>query len=116
MPVITVLGIPANWKRDKIIPFWKDIRSCVEKLPELALEPEQVSVFFPTDHLSVGLGEEIIIFVDGLFEKPERTKRTINQYARILGRTAKQYFQDALVEVFIRQTNAGKGFWSSRIK
>jgi hypothetical protein len=40
-------------------------------IPDLARA--QVSVFFPMDLLQKGIGEEIIIFVDGLLKKPERT-------------------------------------------
>lgn len=116
MPVMVVYGIPdsklSKWGYP-LEKFWEELRSAVLDTPELELTKDQVSVFFPRDMIQKGLGEEIIIFVDGFFEKPKRTAEVRKRYADNLRDIAKEYFPDALVEVFVRPFNSESGFSTS---
>ncbi len=115
MPVIFVNGTPDRYPKDKLKEFLKELQNAGQDNPSLRLRPNQVSVFFPEDRLKEGLGEEIIIFVKGLFDYSSRTLRVRNEYAEILGKIAKKFFPKALlVECFIETfKNMEQGFWSS---
>jgi len=68
MPVLIVYGMPANVGLDGLLFSMKNTVAVV-----LHIAPDEVSVFFPTDLVKEGLGEELICLVEGLFKKPERT-------------------------------------------
>ena len=71
MPVVIVYGMPNGTPElEKLI---EGIKHEVASVAELEIDESQVFVFFPSDLAQTGLGEEIIVFVKGLFEKPERT-------------------------------------------
>jgi len=112
MPVLVVLGIPDEIEKERLSHFSDDLRSAVENFIAFDLNRNDVSVFFPKDHLSEGLGEEIIIFVEMLFEKRERTKNRIYEYAVALGEIGVKYFPDAVIAVNINSINPNNGFWS----
>jgi len=115
MPVIIVYGIPENYPLEKLEKFMKALQSGVQFHPSLKLQTDQVSVFFPRDRVQKGLGEEIIIFVESLFEKKGRTVVVKTQYARTLVRISKDFFPDALVECFIRPfVDEENIFWNSK--
>jgi hypothetical protein len=113
MPVLIVYGVADNKRNAELEKFWSELRATVKDVPELGLTKDQVSVFFPRDAIQEGLGEEIIIFVDGLFEKPERTANVRKRYANKLRDIAKKYYPDALAEVFVRPFNPESGFSTS---
>ncbi|MFH1967990.1 MAG: hypothetical protein ABIJ84_01230 [bacterium] len=71
MPVLIVYGVPSNVGRDKLESLINVLRHEVGSMPTLS--PEAVSVFFPADLVEVGLGEELVCLVQGLFENPKRT-------------------------------------------
>lgn len=114
MPIIFVSGIPNEYPTEKLEEFWKELREAVKSNPDLKLRPDQVSIFFPTDMLQKGLGDEIIIFVQGLFDYAFRTIPVMNEYAEALGKITKFYFPDSLVECFVHSfRNTEQGFWSA---
>ena len=71
MPVINVRGLPGNSDPENLSTLMKSLKSQVAVM--LGISSEQVTIFFPTDLLQEGLGEEIIITVEGLFSLPDRT-------------------------------------------
>jgi len=114
MPVIIVYGVPDQYSHEKLKEFLKKLQNVVKDYPKLQLSPDQVSVFFPRDILQKGLGEEIIIFVEGFFNYEFRTIDIRNAYVKSLGKIAKDYFPGALVESFIKPFNdTSDGFWGS---
>jgi hypothetical protein len=67
--------------------------------------------------LSEGLGEEIIIFVEGLFETPERTDEVRKKLAMNLVDEAHQSFLKAnLIECIVRPLNPKQGFCSGKVQ
>ena len=114
MPIVFVYGIPDEFAEGKVEKdLFPALLKAVTDVKELGLQGDQVTIFFPLDKMEKGLGEEIIIFVEGIFEKPERTEDVRKHLAQNLGRAAKSHFPKAMVECFIRPFNPKQGFWSS---
>ncbi len=114
MPVLLVYGIPDDVEKTKIEDFWEAIRNSVVAIKELEIAKDRVSVFFPPDRLEEGLGEEIIIFVEGLFQRPERTKDVRKRLAETVARTAKNFFPETnMVECFVRPLDLDLGYASA---
>ncbi len=111
MPILVVYGIPVDTAQKELESFCQNLISAVYMMPELELKPSDVSVFFPQDLMHSGLGEEIIIFVEGLFEKPERTEDVRQKLAQDLVTVACKYFpRSNLIECLIRPFDPKKGF------
>lgn len=106
MPVIIVYGIPRKTNQKKLRALCDDLRAATAAVKELALVADQVSCFFPSDMMSAGLGEEIIIYVDSLLRKPERTPDVRDALAAALVTTVRTFFSEtALIECFVHPVN-----------
>lgn len=71
MPVVMVYGLPSSEKE-----LVKLLTPQIKMATALALQditPDQVTVFFPSDLMPDDQGEEIVVFVKGVFDKPHRT-------------------------------------------
>lgn len=111
MPVLLVYGIPENFGEMDLEKFWEALRYSVASVEGLNIKIDQVSVFFPPDRLKNGLGEEIIIFVKGLFQRPERTEKVRQNLAKIVAKTVKSFFPKTnTVECFVEPFNPNSGF------
>ncbi len=110
MPVLFIYGVSdkdAGLREE----FTGNMISAVTNIKELNLSKTDVSCFFPKIHERSG--EEIVIFVDGLFEKPERTEEIRNRLTReIVGITHEFYPEAKLIECFVRPFNPAQGFGS----
>ncbi len=116
MPALIIYGVPES--KTGILEELTHalINTVVYSVDELKLKTSDVSVFYPKDLKTKGLGEEIIIFVDCLTDKPERTEEIRNRLAQAIVETAVKYFPDAnLVECFIRPFNPKQGFAGIRL-
>lgn len=90
-------------------------------IEELKIRVGQVTVFFPQDLMPKGLEEEIIIFIDGLTEKPERTEEVKRKLVlSLILQTYVCFPKSTLIECIIRpysMSGVGKPgsdgrFWS----
>lgn len=114
MPIIMVYGIPNETPRDKIAYLCGDLRMSATKVTALKLNVSQVSCIFPSD-LKSPTGEEIIIFVEGLFKRPERTAAVRGVLANRLVETARKFFPNAYqIECFVRPFDPANGFAFSK--
>lgn len=120
MPILIVYGIPTETDKQTLEIFSELMRQRTADIEELGIKKEQVSIFFPSDLMTQGLGEEIIVFIDGLTEKPERTEKVKKKLVLNLVDEAHQSFPKAtLVECIIRpytmsglgKIEADGGFW-----
>lgn len=120
MPILIVYGIPTETDQETLEIFSELMRQRTAGIEELGIKKEQVSIFFPSDLMAQGLGEEVIVFIDGLTEKPERTEKVKRQLVLNLVDEVHQSFPKAtLVECIIRpyvMSGYGKlegdgGFW-----
>jgi len=73
MPILIVCGVPPNVPQQHLEGFVFNLQTSVSNIKALGLDPSEVSVFLPPDLVQLGLGEELICIVKGLFQKPERT-------------------------------------------
>lgn len=106
MPVLIVLGVP---KKLQSLKFINALEQRVYGIEELDLKnDDDVSIIF--------LGEasnDVIIFVEGLFNKPERTEEVRNRLADRIAQCAKSYVKEAhRIECFIHPFDPKLGFAS----
>ncbi len=120
MPVLTVKGLPDAVENDKLNDLAYELSLLVGSC--LNLDPEEVSVFFPSDLLQRGLGEELICFIDGLFEKPDRTTEVRQSLAKTILKALYDFSYKFLpvcnkVEVIVRRFNQntdGFAVWDAK--
>lgn len=112
MPVIIVYGFPGglDWDKDMFI---ENLREAVVSVEELENTKDQVSVFLVRGQCG-GTSKDIIIFVEGLFKKPERTKEVKNKLAAVLVAKTEFLFPDSFVECFVKTFDPEQGYYSSR--
>ncbi len=110
MPIVVVYGLPKSMDEPKIGILWKDIRLAIAKIPELGLKEKDVIVFFPSDRLSVGLGEEIIIFVKGLFITPQRDDIVRHKIAEEVTKTVRLHLPKSYVECLVEPFDTHQGY------
>lgn len=115
MPFIKVWCLPAGQTEDSLRQLHQRIVAGVIAVPELGLRSEKdMTCLFLPDLMRYGLGEEIIVEVAGLFEKPERTPEVRNRLAQSIGEWVKALYPEAMVEVFVHPFNQNiSGFWKS---
>ncbi|MDP2951047.1 MAG: hypothetical protein Q8N55_01550 [bacterium] len=108
--------MPDSVKEETLREITDSLVVDVSLIEELQITAEQISVFFPIDRMKWGLGEEIIVFVEGLFNYPQRTYEVRAGMAMAICRILKDYFPDALlVECFVTMFNPCEGgFYSIR--
>ena len=80
MPVLIVYGMPSTVEQDRLETLIAQLQRIVSAASTLS--PSEVSVFFPSDIVQRGLGEELICFIYGFSERPEGATR--NQIAEAI--------------------------------
>jgi hypothetical protein len=116
MPVLIVYGVPTDHDvksfQERLQVFTIVMKKAVANIKELGLSEDQISVFFPKDHqFQDEEKEEIIIFVDGLTKKPERTPKIRRKLAVDLVEATNRMFPNAnLIECFVKPFNPENGF------
>lgn len=78
MPIIKVLGMPPDVDKTELVKLIGWIQEAVLKVPVLNIPAKEVFVFFPPDLVTEDLGEELIAEIGGLFERPERTAKVLD--------------------------------------
>lgn len=114
MPVLKVYGIPEDFDEDSLQLLCGRLQEAVAKVNALNISKDQVSVFFPTDRMKAGLGEEIVVFVDGLFGKPERNRMVRMRVAEAVVATIARIIDkhSTFIECFVRPFNKEDGYCS----
>lgn len=118
MPVIKVWCLPEGLdEKDLQNLFWSIVKTVVG-VEELGLKDEKdMTILFPPDRMRWGLGEDIIVEISKLFDKPERTAEIRDRLARKVARVVKEHFPSAYVQCFVETFDPRSpkvGFW--RIK
>ncbi len=114
MPIIKVWCLPANQSEHELRMLHKIIVGAVISVKELGLKDQNdMTCLFPPDLMKYGLGEEIIVEVTGLFDKPERTDEVRQRLAKELGEAIHILYPNAKVECTVEVINPAKGFWTS---
>ena len=114
MPIIKVWCLPDNQSEEDLRKLHKTIVAAVVGVRELELNDQNdMTCLFPADLMKYGLGEEIIIEVTGLFERPERTDKVRQRLAMRLGKAVLTIYPKAKVECLVETFNPQRGFWTS---
>ncbi len=113
MPVIKLWCLP-RLEESKLREIHKTVVSAVVGIEELGLKGENdMTVLFPPDMMSYGLGTEVIVEIL-IFDKPERTEEVQNRLAEAVGLAIQEHLPEAKLEVFIDPFDRKKkGFWTS---
>lgn len=102
MPLIVVYGMPSNVSQERLEKTVEDLRASLEEDPKRYLiNPGTVSVFFPSDRLEAGLGEELVAVVTTR-EKPLRTDKMLESLAHTVVGAINRHVFSPHVECFIR--------------
>lgn len=98
---INMVFIPKKFFSDGLTPLklGQVIKNWVANVEQLELTEEEVSVIFPECSMS---DDEVIVFVTGPYEKPERTLTVLRRLARKIRNNLVDIFPEAKrVECFI---------------
>lgn len=113
-PVIKVWCLP-KMTEDQLRQLHAEIVAAAMKVRGLDLRDENDLVcLFPSDMMTYGLGEEIII--DVTFVRYPQTANAMmrqQQLAQALGEMMHKMFPKAYIECHIHLFDAGNGFWST---
>ncbi len=101
MPIIEIWGVPDTIPPEKLVLLMNELKREIAEISALGLTEKQITIFFPRDLVSDGLGEEIIVFVKGLFYKPERTENIRIQLARKIKDRCCSFFVNLLPNEFL---------------
>jgi phenylpyruvate tautomerase PptA (4-oxalocrotonate tautomerase family) len=114
MPVIKVWCLPPQTEAE-LNELHRHIVAAVVSVEELGLKDQNdMTCLFQPDMMHYGLGEEIIVEITGLFEKPERTEEVQRKLATRVGRVIDALFPKTLVECFVYSFAPSQGFWCNR--
>jgi hypothetical protein len=78
VPVHLVYGIPSELRDSEELRkfIMLELPEAAASVPEMGITNKLVSVFAPGDLLNYGLGNEIVVMVQGLFSRTKRPGRT----------------------------------------
>lgn len=114
MPVIKVWCLPKGQGEADLNRLHQAIVKAVVSVRELGLYGENdMTCLFPPDLMQYGLGEEIIVEIGTLYEKPERTVEVRQRLARSVGEAVKAIYPKAMVECFVATINPAQDYWIS---
>ncbi len=117
MPVLTIYGMPPDLKDSSALTHLvlEELPRAVAAVEELGVKPGQVTAFVPSDLVNEALGEEIIVFIEGLWMRKERTpevrQRLADAVLDCMRRFAEEHvFRCEMIEVIPRSQRPEDGF------
>jgi hypothetical protein len=114
LPVIEIWGLPdlpINIIEEELLKeIRKDVLDAVSGFKILGITKDQIEVFFPPEKTRREPGMKIVIWVKGLFEKPERTCGVLNGLANVVSAAVWKHFPKSRVECFVESFNPARGF------
>ncbi|MCL4404157.1 hypothetical protein M1432_02340 [Patescibacteria group bacterium] len=116
MPLVKIWPLP-KMSELELKALYDDIVSVFDSIPELELDAKKVTIGYPSDMMLYGLGTDIIVEVEKMFDIPKRMPAVRARLIAGLGKAVKHAFPKAKVECFLedpfRPTN--DNFWSSEM-
>lgn len=115
MPIIKIWCLPPKQTEQDLNNLHQAIVAAVVSVSELGLKDEtEMTCLFVPDLMVYGLGDEIIVEITGLFEKPERTEEVLQQLAKNVGQAVKELYPETnKIECLVYSFNPKQGFWTS---
>lgn len=115
MIVTKVWCLPVDQSEDDLNRLHKAIVGAVKAIRELGVKDENDMVcFFVPDLMKYGLGEEIIVEIDGVGDIDGRNSRVRIQLAGCVGRSVSKLYPDAKVKCVVRSFDPSEEEWSSK--
>ena len=113
MIVIKVWCLPSGQSENDLNHLHKAIVKAVVSVSELCLRDENdMMCLFPADLMKYGLGEEIIIEIDGLPDVPRRNLTVCEKLAKCVGESVSDIYPKAKIECSAKEFNPSNGRWS----
>jgi hypothetical protein len=113
MIVIKVWCLPSDQSEDDLNRLHQAIVKAAVSFPELCLQDENdMTCLFPADLMKYGLGEEIIVEIDGLPDMFWKNRTVREQLARCVGESVSALYPKARVECSVREFNPSQGVWT----
>ena len=120
MSVLTIYGVPQRTSSLQINVYLRpELKKVVAGISELGLSPKEVDVFLHQENTEdSGFAESqegIVIFIDGIFERPACTDEVWNRLARAVVEKIKElkFIECDKVKCFVRPLTPARGFFSS---
>jgi len=113
LPVIEIWGLPdlpIDIERKLLKELRNDVLDAVSGFKVLGITKDQIEVFFPPEKTKREPGTKIVIWVKGLFEKPERTCGVLNRLANVVSAAVWRHFPQSRVECFVESFNPARDF------
>lgn len=118
MPVLTLYGIPRNLRDrpqllDELVDVW--LPEAVASIPEMKITTSQVTVFIPDDLRTRRPRTKLIVFIEGLWMREERTPEVRQRLADAVRDCLEEFVltflpECELIEVIPRSQRPGDGF------
>lgn len=122
MPVVIVYGLTDQIQAGLRNGLRYRVAHAVASIPELNLAPDLVDVFLHLEDDRHGITRTVVAFVEGLFEKPERTPEVRQRLAASVGEAIVTWLRadpatnHQLVEVLIKRFDPERdGFFSQAV-
>lgn len=112
MPVLVIYGFPED-QDSNLRETREALKIAITAIPELRLTKDQISCFFQMDMSEMKDSKEIIVFVKGLYDKPERTQEVRDALAKRICAVIDWQLEpfSGLIECFIEPFNVENGFY-----
>lgn len=108
MPIINIQGMPRDPNNEtNLVKCMEAVQKAVASVPELGLTSDQVTVFFQADLLNQGLGDEIIVEVQGLYKKDERTPEVLEALRNEIRDAVRKYADDHIPQCSLIEVRIG---------
>jgi hypothetical protein len=114
---MTLYGIPRELADSDALRNFvlKQLPAAASSVPEMGITPDVVTTYVPGDLLSKGLGEEVILFVEGLFMRKERTAEVRQRFAEAVRDCVVEFVREhvpncTMVEIIPRSQRPDDGF------
>lgn len=91
MPIVKVYGMPDRIGQHILGSLTVILQFAVSGVEPLEIPSTDVTVFFPTDQLKASLGEELVVQIEGLYKKPERTPEVLTQLHKSVCECTKEF-------------------------
>lgn len=112
MVIVKVWCLP-DASEDKLNRLHQAIVKAVVSVSEIGVKNQNDMIcLFPADLMKYGLGEEIIIEIDGIvFDTPRRAGEKLVQF---VGKSVSVFYPDARIECFVGDPKPSHRCWSSK--
>ena len=105
MPIVIINGLPHRYPQKSLARLKEEVRSWIAAVPELFIQPENVTVFCPSDLCpETGMQQDIVAHLE-FFKEPARTLPVIEKMRYACAQAIRFSFRTARIEVILREAH-----------